>query len=396
MDTSCDLLIVGAGPVGCVIAERAASLRGWRSLILERRGHVAGNCHDRPFENGVLVHQYGPHYFRTNDARLLDYLSEFTDWIPGNFEVRASYRGELYPIPINLVTLRKFFGRDFTTESAEAYLASLRENFPSPRNSEEYVLGRVGRELYEAFYLGYTKKQWDRHPSELDPSACGRIPVRLNEDCRYVDHAFQLTPARGFTELFRRMIDRPEIRVALGVDYRELRGTIRPRVATIYCGPVDEYFDFRFGKLPWRSLEFEFRKERGPFVQPCVQINYPWDRPYTRSVEIKHITGQEHPETVLSFEYSRSEGEPFYPVPSEEGRRLYRNYETLAQLETRLNSVHFVGRLATYRYLNTDEAIASALETFETLQRSSAPIADRTLDPGHARFSFGALQNLPD
>lgn len=362
-----DLLIVGAGPVGCVIAERAANERGWSSLVIDSRPHIAGNCYDRLHESGVLIHQYGPHYFRSNTQELLDYLSKFTDWIPGNYIVKASFKGELYPIPINLITLRKFFGRDFTPEEAAKHLEEIRHKIEAPANSEEFVLSRVGKELYEAFYLGYTLKQWSRHPRELDPSVCGRIPIRLNEDCRYVNVPFQVTPAKGFTHMFGRMLDHPKIKVQLNTDYREIRHTIQPKVATVYCGPLDTYFDFRFGKLPWRSLEFDFRPVEKEFVQDCVQINYPWDHDYTRTVEIKHVTKQKHPHTVISYEYPKDEGDPYYPIPSSASQALFEKYNELAKAETRDKKIYFVGRLANYKYINTDEAIESARSMFKRI-----------------------------
>ncbi len=367
-----DLLIVGAGPVGCVIAERAATQLGWTCLIVEKRDHLAGNCFDRFHESGLLVHQYGPHYFRTDKQPLLDYLSAFTTWIPGNYVVKSQVRGQLLPFPINITTLEMFFGRTLDERGAEALLESLRERIEGPKNSEEFVLSRVGRELYEAFYLGYTLKQWERHPRDLDPSVCGRIPVRLNRDERYVDAPFQVTPADGFTAMFRRMISQPKIHLLLRTDYNELRSAVRPRFATVYCGPLDEYFDRREGALPWRSLRFEFRPVDQEFVQPCVQINYPDTHDYTRTVEIKHVTGQKHPRTVVCYEYSQGTGDPYYPVPAPESRALFQRYAEMAEAETRRNRVYFAGRLARYRYMNTDEAVALALETFEQIRRDVA------------------------
>ncbi len=365
---SFELLIVGAGPVGCVIAERAANVLGWRSVIVEKRDHIAGNCYDRFTSDGLMIHQYGPHYFRSDNPELLRYLSTFTEWIPGNYRVKASHKGELYPIPINLNTLRQFFKRDFTATEAEAFLEQKREKISNPKNSEEFVLSRVGRELYEAFYLGYTLKQWEKHPRELDTSVCGRIPIRFNEDDRYVNHQNQLTPKLGFTALFQNMIRNPLIHTMLQTDYREAKKFLKPSKATIYCGPVDEYFDYSLGKLPWRSLRFEFKPFDQEFVQPCVQINYPSDHAYTRTVEIKHVTGQKHPRTVVSYEYPTDEGDPYYPVPAEQNQALYRRYEELARAETAKNRVYFSGRLAQYKYLNTDEAIEGALKSFETLR----------------------------
>ena len=363
-----DLLVVGAGPVGCVVAERAASQLGWRTLIVDRRDHIAGNCYDRHHESGVLVHAYGPHYFRTDNTALFNYLSRFTAWIPGNYIVKSFTRGEYFPFPINLTTLEQFFGRPLSVHEATALLRSVQVSCASPRNSEEVVLSQVGRELYEAFYVGYTRKQWDRHPRELDPSVCGRIPVRLNRDERYVSQSIQMMPARGYTEMFAAMIRHPLIDVRLKTDFRELRRSLRPRHATVYCGPVDEYFDHRLGRLPWRSLTFEYKAFDAPFVQPCAQINYPNDFAYTRTVEFKHVTGQSHPGTVVSYEYSRATGDPYYPVPAPANMALYRLYEGLALREEAERRVYFTGRLARYTYLNMDQAMESALDTFERIR----------------------------
>jgi UDP-galactopyranose mutase len=367
-----DLLVCGAGPVGSLLAERAASQLGWRVLVLDRRAHVAGNCHDGPAKNGVLVHSYGPHYFRTNDDALLKYLSRFSDFVPANYEVRSQVRGELLPFPINLDTLERFFGTKLDAESAEALLASKRVPIARPANSEEFVLSRVGRELYEAFYLNYTLKQWGVHPRDLDASVCGRVPVRLCRDSRYVNHTHQVMPRRGFTSLFASMLKHPRIRVELNCDFGEVRDLVRPRVATVYTGPVDEYFGHRFGRLPYRSLKFEFETRREAFAQPCVQINYPNEREYTRSVEIKHVTGQRHPETAVCYETPTNTGEPFYPVPRRESAALYARYKELADAETARRAVYFCGRLAQYRYFNTDEVLLEALACFETIRRRFA------------------------
>lgn len=364
------LLIVGAGPVGCVMAERAANILGWKVLLIDKRNHVAGNCYDMYHESGVLIHRYGPHYFRTNNEELLQYLSGFTDWIQGDYIVKASTRGELFPFPINLLTLRQFFKMpDLTPEGAAQLLEEKREKIDNPANSEEFVLSRVGRELYEAFYLGYTKKQWAIHPKDLAASVAGRIPVRLNTDERYVDHKNQVTPAKGFTEMFSKMIDNPNIDVMLETDYNDIKDTIKPAFATVYAGPIDEYFDYRFGKLPWRSLEFNFKKEEAEYTQPCVQINYPNDHDYTRTVEIKHVTKQQHPHTVVSYEYPKAEGDPYYPIPRPVNKELYERYKVLGIEETEKNNVYFCGRLAEYTYYNTDEVIERALATFNLIRQ---------------------------
>jgi UDP-galactopyranose mutase len=366
-----DLLIVGAGPVGCVIAERAASQLGWQCLIVEKRSHIAGNCYDDYFENGVMIHRYGPHLFRTNHSELIDYLSRFTDWIPGNYIVKSFLNDHYFPIPINLETLELFYKRSFTSEEAKDFLESVREKIEAPQNSEEYVLSRIGRELYEAFYLDYTIKQWDRHPKELDASVCGRIPIRFDRNPSYVDQRFQVMPAQGFTAMFKRMINHPNISVLLEVDYRTLKPHIQPTKATVYCGAIDDYFDRCLGRLPWRSLDFEYKVYAEAYHQASCIVTYPKTFEYTRSVECKHLTGQQHPETVVSYEYSQSTGDPYYPIPNAENHRLYKQYEALAQEETFRNKVYFSGRLARYSYINTDEAIEMGLETFDTLKALS-------------------------
>lgn len=367
-----DLLVCGAGPAGCVIAERAATVLGWKVLVVDRRPHVAGNCYDSHHASGILIHNYGPHYFRTNDPDLLAYLSRFTDWLPARYEVKSLVGGRLFPFPINLTTLEQFFGRPLDAAAAERLLAERRLAIAAPRNSEEFVLSRVGRELYEAFYRHYTRKQWGVEASRLEPHVCGRIPVRLDRDPRYVSHRFQVMPRRGFTALFRRMLRHRRIRVLLDCPFAEVRGLVRPRRATVYTGPIDEYFGCHLGKLPYRSLRFDFVPYAVEFRQPCVQINYPNDFAYTRSVEIKHVTGQKHAGTVMSYETPAATGEPYYPVPMPENTRLYQRYRELAEAETRRHRVWFCGRLAQYRYFNTDEVIQEALRCFTEIQRRCA------------------------
>ncbi len=374
-----DLLVCGAGPAGCVLAERAASVLGWKVLIVDRRAHIAGNCFDSLHSNGVMIHNYGPHYFRTNHENVLRYLSNFTEWIPAHYEVRSAVRGELFPFPINLTTLEQFFGRKLDIETAERLLAERRVSIAEPRNSEEHVLSRVGPELYEAFYRNYTQKQWGVHPRELAAEVCGRIPIRLDRDCRYVSHKHQVMPRRGFTALFARMIRHRNIRVLLDCPFRDVRDLIRPRRATVYSGPIDEYFGHSFGKLPYRSLNFEFIPHRTEYVQPCVQINYPNEHAYTRSVEIKHVTGQRHAETVVSYETPAANGEPYYPVPRPESATLYRRYQELAERETVRRQVYFCGRLAQYRYFNTDEVVQEALTCFQRIRTECGHDASASL-----------------
>ena len=367
-----DLLVCGAGPVGCTVAERAAHVLGWNVLVVERRAHLAGNCFDSMHPSGIRIHNYGPHYFRTNDEKLLRYLSRFTDWIPGNYIVKSSVGGRLYPFPINLTTLEQFFGKKLDSAAAERLLHEKQVPVAVPRNSEEFVLSKVGRELYESFYLNYTLKQWGRHPRELAPSVCGRVPVRLSRDERYVDHRFQVMPKDGFTALFTRMLRHRKIRVLLDADFSELGRLVRPRQATVYTGPIDAYFDYSFGPLPYRSLQFDFVAKPVEFAQPCVQINYPNEHAWTRSVEFKHVTRQRHPHTVVCHETPQATGEPYYPVPAPAHQQLYERYRERAAEATNEEQVYFCGRLAQYRYFNTDEAILEALQCFERIRRDCA------------------------
>jgi UDP-galactopyranose mutase len=376
-----DLIIVGAGPVGCVLADRAARDMAWKCLVIEKRQHLAGNCYDFVHESGLLLHRYGPHYFRTQRESMVDYLSAYTEWIPGNYRVRALYKGELFPIPINLTTLERFFGRSLTLASARSLLENERIDITNPRNSEEYVLSKVGKRLYEAFYLGYTQKQWGLHPRELAPSVCGRHPVRFNRDDRYIDEPFQVMPKEGYTRLFGRMLRHPFIKVLLNTDFFEIREQLKPKRALIYTGPIDAYFNFCHGALPWRSLDFEWVEIDKEFQQPCVQINYPADHEYTRSVEIKHVTGQKHPHTVVSLEYPHSSGDPFYPVLTDANLAKYTLYKHLAEKETSEKGVFFCGRLATYSYINIDQAIEDALELYRVIKDRHSyggPLGHRT------------------
>ena len=365
---NCDFLIVGAGPVGSVSA-RILAEAGFHCTVLDRRNHIAGNCYDETDEHGVLIHKYGPHYFRTNNDDLIDFLSRFTDWVPGTYIVKSKVGDKLYPFPINIDTLESYFDVKLDEKSAEEYLKKLQiDPGHEARNSEEFVLSRVGKELYEKFYLGYTLKQWDKHPKDLAASVCGRIPVRFNRYDRYVDHKFQMLPKHGFTRLFQNIITHPKIDLKLGVDFIQSRDEFNPKHATIYTGAVDEYFECKLGTLPWRSLEFEFKNFKEEYVQPCVQINYAaYDVPHTRTVEIKHATGQKLPSTTISYEYPKAKGDPYYPIPSPESAQLYEKYKELANQEAKNNNVHFIGRLAEYTYINTDQAIEKGFEIAQKL-----------------------------
>jgi UDP-galactopyranose mutase len=373
-----DYLIVGAGFAGSVLAERLASQHGARVLLIDRRPHVGGNAYDEKDAAGILYHKYGPHIFHTNSQQVVDYLSQFTDWRPYEHRVRACVHDRLMPIPINRTTLNLLFDAGLETdEEAAAFLAARAEPVEDISTSEDVVINAVGRELYELFFRGYTRKQWGLDPSELDKQVTSRIPTRTNTDDRYFTDTFQAMPLHGYTAMFEKMLDHPLIDRLLGVDFRDLKGRV-DAAHIIYTGPVDEYFDFRFGKLPYRSLHFEHRTLDKEWHQPVAVVNYPDpDVPYTRVSEYKHLTGQEHPKTSITFEYPSAEGDPYYPVPRAENQALYKRYEALADAT---EGVTFVGRLATYRYYNMDQIVGQALATFRRLdekhQRSGAAKAE--------------------
>jgi UDP-galactopyranose mutase len=362
-----DYLIVGAGFAGSVLAERLASQHGARVLLIDRRPHVGGNAYDEPNEAGILYHKYGPHIFHTNSEQVVEYLSQFTKWRPYEHRVRAFVRDQLVPIPINRTTLNKLFGLNLQTdEEAADYLATRAEPVDDIRTSEDVVINAVGQELYELFFRGYTRKQWGLDPSELDKQVTSRIPTRTNTDDRYFTDTFQAMPLNGYTAMFERMLDDPLIDRMLGTDFRDVKDEAHELADHIvYTGPVDEYFDFRFGKLPYRSLRFDHQTLDKEWHQPVAVVNYPDEHvPYTRVSEYKHLTGQEHPRTTITFEYPSAEGDPYYPIPRPENQALYKRYEALADATP---NVTFVGRLATYRYYNMDQIVGQALATFRRI-----------------------------
>ncbi|MEX1118728.1 MAG: UDP-galactopyranose mutase [Terrimicrobiaceae bacterium] len=379
-------LIIGAGFSGLTIAERLTTQLGHRCLLVEKRNHIGGNAYDRYDSAGVLIHHYGPHYFRTNSPKIREYLSQFTEWHPVDYEILSSTKGRYWNFPINLNTFEQFLGHSSTTEEMEAWLAEKRVPIANPANSEEVIVSQVGWELYEMFFKGYTIKQWKRDPKDLDASVCGRIPIRTNRDNRYLREEFQALPKEGYTRLFETMIaacgDNLEIR--LNTDYRDVLHE-GPFDRIIYTGPIDEFYGCRFGKLPYRSLRFENesftpeqlqeldairpRKSSGvtsppsayaepptfsgiprdkparqarhsspatpnsSFWQPAMQVNYPNEEAFTRIVEIKHATGQQTPNTTIVREYPEDYGpgkEPYYPIPAPDAAALYQKYKALA------------------------------------------------------------------
>jgi UDP-galactopyranose mutase len=361
-----DHLIVGAGFAGAVLAERLASQLDRRVLVVDRRPHVGGNAHDRYDDAGILVHPYGPHIFHTNSADVFEYLSKFTRWRPYEHRVLASVDGQLVPMPINLDTVNRLYGLALDATQLAAWFESVAET-REVRTSEDVVVTRIGRDLYTKFFRNYTRKQWGLDPSELDASVAARVPSRTNRDDRYFTDTFQAMPVNGYTRMFEAMLKHPNIKVMLNTDYREVERLV-PWRHMIYTGPIDAYFGYRHGRLPYRSLDFEHVTLPQERSQPVATINYPNNHAYTRVTEFKHLTGQVHPHTSLVYEYPRAEGEPYYPIPRPENDALFRRYEDAAAA---LPNVTFVGRLATYRYYNMDQVVAQALKAFKRLRDSN-------------------------
>lgn len=350
-------LIIGAGFAGSVVARELAEA-GHRARIIDKRPHIAGNAYDELDAHGVLVHRYGPHIFHTNGERIFQYLSRFTEWRPYEHRVRGVVSGRTYPFPINRDTLNLLYSLDLDEAGAADFFERVREPREPVQTSEDVVLNSIGRDLYEKFFLNYTRKQWGLDPSELKAGVAARIPVRTNTDDRYFTDTFQAMPLHGYTKMFEAMLDHPNITVELGVDFDDVRDHIR-RDHTVYTGPIDAYFRYRFGHLPYRSLRFEH--EHLPDVdqyQEVGTINYPNDHAYTRITEFKHLTGQQRHGTSIVREYPQSEGDPYYPVPRAENEALFKRYEELAKDEP---DVTFVGRLAQYRYYNMDQVVGAAL-----------------------------------
>ncbi|URD60521.1 UDP-galactopyranose mutase [Sphingomonas sp. KRR8] len=374
-----DYLIVGCGFAGSVLAERLATQHGARVLMVDKRNHVGGNAYDELNEHGILYHKYGPHIFHANSDEIVSYLSQFTQWRPYEHRVLANVRDMQVPIPINRTTLNMLFDAGLKNdEDAAAFLAARAEPVANIQTSEDVVINAVGRELYELFFRGYTRKQWGLDPSELDKQVTSRIPTRTNTDDRYFTDAHQIMPLHGYTKMFEKMLDHPLIDKALGTDFRDIKTDV-DAAHIIYTGPIDEYFDWRFGKLPYRSLRFVHSTIEKEQFQPVAVVNYPdTETPYTRISEYKHMTGQEHPRTTITLEYPSAEGDPYYPIPRPENQALFKKYEALADATS---GVTFVGRLATYRYYNMDQIVGQALATFRRMdeQRASLGASRREL-----------------
>lgn len=357
-DIHADILVVGAGFAGAVCARELAEA-GHRVLVIDQRAHIGGNANDTLDARGLRIHPYGPHLFHTNSERIWRWLSRFTEWHPYEHRVLAEIEGRLLPFPINRRTINTLYGLDLDCAGMTAFLEHVRETRNPIHTSEDVVLDSVGRDLCDKFFRGYTHKQWGLDLSELSAGVAARIPVRTNDDDRYFTDTHQALPKDGYTAMFKRILDHPNIRLHLSVAFFEIKGLLTPR-HTVYTGPIDAYFNHCLGKLPYRSLRFEHQHlPTTEWFQETGTINYPNDHEYTRITEFKHATGQAHTGTSIVFEFPQAEGDPYYPVPRAENEILYRRYRELADAE---NAVTFVGRLAQYRYYNMDQVVAAALK----------------------------------
>lgn len=357
------VLVVGAGFAGAVSAERFASA-GWKVTVIDKREHIGGNAFDTIDKNGVLIHPYGPHIFHTNSKRIFEYLSRFTNWRFYEHKVLARHLGLLYPIPVNRSTLNLLYDLNLDEAGAEKYLSEVRENIKPVRTSEDVVLNGVGSDLCEKFFRGYTRKQWGLDLSELSAGVAARVPTRTNDDDRYFTDDWQFMPADGYAKMFERMLSNPRITVRLNCSF-EKEMALLEYDHVVYTGPIDAFYNYKFGRLPYRSLKFEHQhlEDLNQF-QPVGTVNYPdlVDGDFTRVTEFKHLTGQECSGTSIVREFPQDEGDPYYPVPRPVNELLYKEYKSLADNEAK---VSFVGRLAQYRYYNMDQVVAAAIENSE-------------------------------
>jgi UDP-galactopyranose mutase len=359
-----DYLVVGAGFAGSVLAERLAGVLNKKILLIDKRDHIGGNAYDHYDHEGILVHKYGPHIFHTNSIEVFKYLSNFTKWRNYEHRVLASVDGQLVPIPINLNTINRLYNTNFNSFEMETFLKSKAEPRDEIITSEDFVINKIGKELYEKFFKSYTKKQWNLDPSELNASVAARIPVRYNCDDRYFNDKYQAMPLYGYTAMFRNMLNHPNINILLNTDYRDIQEFI-PFKKIIFTGPIDEYFDYAYGRLPYRSIDFVFETHDSVKYQSTGTINYPNEHLYTRITEMKYLTGQINAKTSIIYEIPSDQGDPYYPIPKPENNELYKKYAALASNFP--EKVYFTGRLATYKYYNMDQVVAQSLSLFKKI-----------------------------
>lgn len=352
-----EFLVVGAGFAGSVLAQELA-VAGKQVVVIDKREHTAGNAFDYADEYGVWVHKYGPHIFHTNNEKIWNYLSRFTQWSSFELKVKASVDGLLLPLPINRTTINMLYGLNLDEAGALKFLESVRIARKIIETSEDVVYSSVGYDLGNKFFKNYIRKQWGMDMSQIKAEVAARIPTRTNEDDRYFSDKYQGMPTLGYSELINNLLNHKNIKIELGKEYNKFKNN-KSFQHVIYTGPIDEYFGFKFGQLPYRSLRFEF--EHFPmmeYFQCSPVISYPNDNSYTRITEFKRMTGQMHPGTTIAKEYPESIGDPYYPVPTTDNQILYSKYLQLAKTE---KNITFVGRLAQYKYFNMDQVVAAAL-----------------------------------
>lgn len=378
---SADIIIIGAGISGAVLAERYAEL-GKRVLVMEKREHIGGNCFDYINEAGILVSKYGAHLFHTNDEGVWKYVQRFGKWYPYEHRVRAKVDGKFVPVPVNITTVNMLFGLNLQTEAEmKTWLEGVQIPHQHPQNSKEASLARVGEVLYEKLFKNYTKKQWDKYPEELDASVLNRIPIRTNNDDRYFSDKYQYLPVGGYTKIFEKMLAHPNITVLLDTDFFSVRDQLQGYQKLFYTGPIDQFFDFKFSvkrKLEYRSITFVHETLEMEKYQPSAVVNYPNEEKFTRIVEYKHFTGKtkdsktpSNKRTTIVKEYTTADGEPYYPVPNPDNERIYQEYKKEAE---KLRNIYFVGRLANYKYFNMDQAFRNALDLFASLEPTAKPV----------------------
>ncbi|OKH54249.1 UDP-galactopyranose mutase [Calothrix sp. HK-06] len=373
-----DWLIVGAGFSGCVLAERIASQLGQRVLLMDKRDHIGGNAYDYYNEHGILVHKYGPHIFHTKSKKVWDYLSQFTEWRPYFHHVLGVVEGKKVPIPFNLNSLYALFPPKYAEKLEEKLLENFGFGVKVPilklRESANGELEFLANYIYDNVFVRYTIKQWELKPEELDRAVTGRVPVYISRDDRYFQDPYQAMPKYGYTEMFRKMLAHPNIKVLLNADYREVINDIKFN-RMVYTGPIDTFFDYMYEELPYRSLKFSFETLDQEHYQEVGTVNYPNEYDITRITEQKYLSGQTSPKTTLVKEYPQAYvpgiNDPYYPVPREENRARYELY--LKEASKLNGSVIFAGRLAEYKYYDMDQAVLRALSLFEKEVQEKTP-----------------------
>ncbi|URZ08145.1 UDP-galactopyranose mutase [Clostridium felsineum] len=354
-------IVVGAGIAGLVMAERIANELKSDVLVIEKRKHIGGNCYDYYDESGILIHKYGPHIFHTNYKKAWDYLSKFTEWNYYQHRVLTYIDGNYIPMPITTETINNLYNLNLSNNEVEDFLKEQAINISEIKNSEDVVLSKAGRDIYEKFFENYTKKQWDVYPNELDKSVISRIPVRYNKDTRYFTDRYQGIPKYGYTKMCENIIDNPKVHILFNTDYKDIINDIEHEYL-IYTGPVDYYFDYKHGNLMYRSVKFELETLDIESYQETSVINYPNDYDFTRVTEYKKLTGQKTNKTTIAREYPTWDGEPYYPVPQNDYLEQYYKYKKEADL---IKNVFFIGRLAEYQYYNIDKVVLNAMDLFE-------------------------------